>query len=154
MDFEHYRTVGTGNPKNKSKEGEEASDATMMKRPQEKNSFAHSYNAQKKDSNIPPSRRPMHRTYSNLNSSSHGCPSSHHPSSSSNNMGLEVNALVKQLIHPPPPHYSLSAELAHAQSISPHSFHSGKAITAILSHLVRFKKLHVALDVWDWMERS
>eukprot|EP00957_Ditylum_brightwellii_P026003 1966043-Ditylum_brightwellii.AAC.1 len=37
MDFEHYRTAGTGSPENKSKEGEEASDATMTKRPQEKN---------------------------------------------------------------------------------------------------------------------
>eukprot|EP00957_Ditylum_brightwellii_P087041 6625407-Ditylum_brightwellii.AAC.1 len=69
-------------------------------------------------------------------------------------MGFEVNTLVKQLIYPPPPHYSLSTKLAHARSISPHSFDSGKAITAILSHLARFKKIHVALDVWDWMGQS
>eukprot|EP00957_Ditylum_brightwellii_P050251 3811014-Ditylum_brightwellii.AAC.1 len=36
MDFEHYHTAGTGSLENKSKEGEEASDVTMTKQPQEK----------------------------------------------------------------------------------------------------------------------
>lgn len=106
-------------------------------------------------SNRGPSNRYRPNNYNNNHHHNHH---RHPPQTSPSNpprrtipMGFEVKELVNRLISPG---CFLAEELDHARNISPQSFESGKAITAILSHLARMKKIHVALSVWDWMEYS
>ena len=44
-------------------------------------------------------------------------------------------------------------ELDRARSVSPLSFESGKAVTAVLSQLARRREMGAALAVWRWMDR-
>mmetsp|Transcript_5102 Transcript_5102/g.14675 ORF Transcript_5102/g.14675 Transcript_5102/m.14675 type:complete len:1035 (-) Transcript_5102:490-3594(-) len=73
------------------------------------------------------------------------------PPTTSEHVGFEVNALVDRIVSASGS--SLEQELDRARDASPNSFESGKAVTAILSHLARRRKIGVALSVWSWMEK-
>ena len=62
-----------------------------------------------------------------------------------------MDGFVDRLCHP---RADVSDEMDRARGSSPESFHSGRAITAILSQLGRRRQMKAAMQVWKWMERS
>jgi pentatricopeptide repeat protein len=64
-------------------------------------------------------------------------------------MGLDVNALVDQLVQPG---CDVFRELNGARETNRAVFQSGKAVTAIISNLARRRNLRIAIAVWDWMD--
>lgn len=67
------------------------------------------------------------------------------------NAGFSMEEVVDRLCHP---RTNVFEEMDHARNTSPESFHSGRAITAILSQLGRRRQMRVAMQVWRWMEST
>lgn len=45
-------------------------------------------------------------------------------------------------------------ELDRAREAAPANFATGKPVTAILSQLARRRNIHVAVQVWDWVDSA
>jgi len=52
------------------------------------------------------------------------------------------------------PGVNIMHELDRARDSAPANFATGKPITAILSQLARRRKVNVAGEVWEWMDRA
>ena len=88
-----------------------------------------------------------HRPYNNYNNNNNNN-YRYNNNNKGNNPGFSMEEVVDRLCHP---RANVFEEMDHARNTSPESFHSGRAITAILSQLGRRRQMRVAMQVWRWM---